>query len=194
MKTENRVLGILVVLVAVFTALLPILSWMLSAFGLPFHDMLSDEGWRWFFLHFPDSAFNHFSIIAIAFFMAMGAIQRSGILQAKPLDAPFLWTAALFLIMLAYLLWGALSSHSPLLSVTGRLYMSTYIYGIPSIGMMCTTIASCFYGMLSAQSSHLRLFAGILTYGLRRYAICILLVLQLTYLYECIRFVMTPYQ
>ena len=74
------------VCVLIAAALLPFLSWVLSALGVPCRSLLDDEGLRWLYSHASDSLRGFLVTFALCCVIMQGVINRCGIL---PLSRTF---------------------------------------------------------------------------------------------------------
>lgn len=170
----------------------PFVSWMLSAFGAGCQSLLSDEGWRWMFLNCPEAAAGHGFFVLAALLVAAGAVDGCGILRDGPRRHPtaaalFLAAAVLFAAMLAA---AALHPDSPLLGVTGGLAHSAWLYGLPCALCLGALFAAMVYGAVSGNAASAESLSALMTRGLSRHAILLLVWLQASLLWQCWQFVL----
>lgn len=170
---------------------IPVLSWMLSAFGLQCNSLFSDEGYRWVFLKIPDSVATHGMISFVCFVVAYGALRRCGLLGRRRTSRSvatvvFLLILAVFAFLLAA---AALYSESPLLSVTGTLEHSAYLHGLPFAVSLSLILASVSFGIVAGSVRNTSHLVDVLTYGISRYSKCLLLGFLVTLVLEECRYV-----
>ncbi len=191
MMNRNVFLSYLILLLTVIAVMLPVCSWMLSALGFDCKSLLSEEGWRWVFWHIPVVCANKWTILCLTSAMGTGSVMQSGILNRKTsqdTQALYLVTAVLVLLV-AVLLLIALHPHSPLLSVTGELRNSPFIHGLPTVFIWCVIFLSAFYAVQTRRIRNAGDFAGLLTYGIRRFSSVIVIAMLLSFIIHCVSYI-----
>ena len=120
------------VILLVLAFLLPILSWALSALGVPCRSILDDEGLRWLFRHVSDCLHSRLVMFALCCLMMQGVIKESGILPLGRAfrDPKFLRYLAVYAVVFLTILFASIAPDSPLLSVTGGLAGSPLLDGL----------------------------------------------------------------
>lgn len=192
MKTKVHLSTILLIILCLTAFLIPFLSWMLAAFDIPVNSLLSDEGWRWTFTHGMDAFWNYGLQFLILLLTTIGVLEyvitRSrGSIHRKALYASSF--VALFLLCL--LLMAALLPQSPLLSLTGGLRYSPFIYGLPMALCFIAIISSLIYGLMARCIQSLGDFADFVSYGLHRHAIWIVIAMMISYQYQSILYILS---
>lgn len=182
--------------------LLPALAWLGTASGLPWGNLLSGEGIRWYFLHIAESFHSPLMGVVVPLALLSGALERSGLS-----DAGRAWTykgarsltyrqrkaclvAALFLLFyVACLLFLLCGPRAILRSVTGEVYPSPFVSGIFQNVVAGFVLASFIY---AALSNHLRGWQealSVLYWGIRRHAVWLLDAVLAFHLYNVVFYV-----
>lgn len=189
MMNKGNVLSYILILLIVLSILLPIVSWILSAMGLDCKSLLSEEGWRWLFYNVPVCFANKWTILCLSAIIGLGSVIRCGIFNAKrDINAVYVVLVVSSLIIFA-LLFIALHPHSPLLSVTGEIKNSPYVYGLPTILIWCIIFLSALYAFLSQRIKTLRDFSDLFTYGVSRFSSVIVIVMFLSFIASCFTYI-----
>lgn len=180
-KTDIRQFMLPSALIAV--AAIVVLSWLLSAMGVPCRSLLTDEGIRWMARHLSMSFTCRLNAEVLCLLTAIGAMIRSGI--------PTQWRTMRFvrLLLIFILAWAAiimlvLSPISPLLSLTGTLTHSPFLQALPVL-IWLTIIA--FAMLFSAHDNKME----VLTFGLRKHPELIYLTVISSFIYYCIKFIIS---
>ena len=119
----------------VFAAVLPFLSWVLSALGAPCRSILDGEGLRWLFRHASDCLHSRLVMFALCCLMMQGVIKKSILPLGKTFHEPRFWRdTAVYAAILLPILFAALAPDSPLLSITGGLAGSPLLDGLLVLG------------------------------------------------------------
>lgn len=186
MNNNERGFSILLML----AALLPFLSWALSALGLPCRSILDDEGLRWLFRHLSDCLHSQLVMFVLCFLMMQGVIKESGILPLSRAfrDTKFLRYLAVYSVVLISVMLVAVAPDSPLLSVTGGIAGSPLLDGLPFFGWF-SFIAFCLcYGHNKCES-----WPKMLTYGIRSYPLAIPFAIILSFCWQCIQYMIDSF-
>lgn len=188
---KNKFLSYLILLLIVVSAMMPIFSWILSALGFDCKSLLSEEGWRWIFYNIPLACANKWNVLCISFTICLGCVIRCGIFDRrtkKDINALYL-VSFVFILLVAILLISALHPQSPLLSVTGEIKNSPFIQGLPTVFIWCIIFLSILYALQTQQIKTIEDFSGLLTYGIRRFAAVILIIMLLSFVIRCIAYI-----
>ncbi len=179
------------VLLLLASSLLPLLSWMMSAFGVPCRSLLSEEGWRWLCLHYTDALFSPWVCAFCALLVAMGAMLRSGQLKGTAsVSVGASVISGLFgIVCLGLLIFAGTYSHSPLLSITGGLFPSPYIQGFPFMLALLLLSQALLYAFLTRQIRSLQDFCAFFTYGISHFAQYIVIAMLLSALVCSVEYV-----
>lgn len=190
--------GVLAVLLTADVVLV-LLSWLADAAGYSVRSLLSAEGLRWCFLHAGSaSVLAPGTLHLLMGLVALGALQYSGL--SSGVGRLFSWRhrhgfttlrqrRALLLsgvVGLAYVAGGTLLlllPHSPLLSVTGRLFPSPFSQGLP---LLLTVGVVCVAAVYGNASNRLRGWAAVVRVsyvGIRFHAVWLLNYLVALQLY-----------
>lgn len=182
--------------------LLPGLAWLGSASGLPWENLLSGEGLRWYFRHIAESFSSPLMAVVFPVILLLGALERSGLS-----DAGRIWmaggaraltyrqrtaclVAAFFLLCYGAGLLLLLSGpHAVLRGVTGEAFPSPFVPGILQNVVTGIVLASLIY---AALSNHLRGWQenlSVLYWGIRRHAVWLLDAVLAFHLYNIIGYV-----
>lgn len=166
-------------------ASLPFISWLFSAVGLPCRSILDGEGLRWLFRHGGDCLGGRLMTFAFCGVVLLGAAKRSGLLPlSRAVRRPrMIRYAVICAIVLCLFLLLALSAESPLLSLTGGIAGSPFLDGLP---LLTWTVAVSFC-LCYGQSDGIPL-SDMLTYGLRRYPIVLVLAAVVSFVILCVTY------
>lgn len=188
---KNKFLSYLILLLLVVAVMLPIFSWILSALGFDCKSLLSEEGWRWIFYNIPIACANRWTTLCLCAMIGMGSIIRCGILDRKKKeDANALYLVMIVLVLLlAIILLSALHPHSPLLSITGQLKNSSFIQGLPTVFIWCVIFLSILYAIQTRRVRTVEDFSDLLTYGIRRFAPVLVVVMLLSFVTRCVLYI-----
>lgn len=191
MRIRECIIDWLMVVLLATIVCLPLLSWILSAFGVPCNSMLSGEGWRWLFLNFPGCAINRHTLSFASFLIMLGAFRQSGIFASQAHRHTTALVLSLFsgVLLLGMLAFAAFYPDSPLLSVTGRFYHSALVYGLPTALCFCGIVVASVFGFVSRNISTCHAFAEMLTYGISRYIRLIFIFIELTFIAQCLNYI-----
>lgn len=172
----------------VLAALLPFLSWVLSALGAPCRSILDDEGLRWLFRHIDDCLHSRLVMLALCCTMMQGVIQKSRLFPlSQTFRQPrFYRCAAVYAVVLIIFLIAALAPESPLLSITGGLAGSPLVDGLFFLGWFTFIVFCICYGHRKNES-----WVGMLTYGIRRHPLALPFAVVVSFCWQCIAYMMS---
>ena len=166
----------------VLAALLPILSWALSALGAPCRSILDDEGLRWLFRHASDCLHSRLVMVVLCGTMMLGVIQKSLLPFGKTFrQLRFYRYAAVYAIVFVLILLAALAPDNPLLSITGRLAGSPLLDGLLFLGWLSFMAFCLCYGHRGSEP-----WTEKLTYGISRYPLAIPFAIVVSFCWQCI--------
>lgn len=158
----NKTANIILLIESLLHILLVVSSLVFSSAGYPINNILSSEGLRWSFMNVVSNVLNDYLALLIGFLMTWGAFKRSGLDSALVRlfcwkhGVPFsfrqrraLWFV-LFMTILIFALLSVLvfSSHGILVSVTGRVFPSTFSQGLLPVVMLAVVLVSITYGTI----------------------------------------------
>lgn len=200
-RRHDMVAGVLLFLLAVSVLLAP-LSWLGSAMGLPFRNLFSAEGIRWYYLHVQDAFHSPLWAVSIPLLLMAGAVERSGLAETVRdivrhgvsvltyRQRKAFWLALAFLLCyLAGLVLLLAGPHAILRSVTGRLFPSPFLFGLLQTVPLGVILVSLIYAVLSSHLRGLREYLSVLYWGIRQYAMLILILLLGIQLYDSFLYV-----
>ncbi len=144
----------------VLQVLLFLVSWIISAASPEpvVRSLLSNEGIRWFFASFIDNVATPPLVWLLVLSMAYGAVVNSQILTAlrrSGRQRTYRQTFALRIVLVEWILFAvvviALSfvPHAALLSVTGRLFPSSFSHSLIPTLAFCIIVTAVTYGVLT---------------------------------------------
>lgn len=167
MKCNRLILFLLVV-----TALAPLTSWMLAAFGVNVRSLISEEGLRWLFVDGLDAAFNvcvrHFILLVIVF-SSFRWVYRHAVKSHRRSRALIATGTAAF-VLLSVLSLLAFSHNSPLLNISGQLWPSSpFVQGLPEALCVCALLLISLFGYMDGLFTSIDRFVEMLTDGFHRY-------------------------
>ena len=170
----------------VLAALLPFLSWAMSALGAPCRSILDDEGLRWLFRHASDCLHSRLVMIVLCCTMMVGVIQKSLLPFGKTFCQPrFYQYVAVYAVVLIAILLAALAPDSPLLSITGGLAGSPLLDGLFFLGWLSFMVFCLCYGHRGSEP-----WTEKLTYGIIRYPFAIPFAVVLSFCWQCFEYML----
>ena len=168
----------------VLAAMLPFLSWVLSALGMPCRSLLDGEGLRWLCRHAADSLHSRLVMLVLCCLMLLGAVQKSLLPFGQTVrQSRFLRYVAVYLVVLIAILLAAIAPDSPLLSITGGIVGSPLMDGFPFL-VWLSFLAFCLcYGHGKRES-----WMSMLTYGISRHPLAIPFAIVLSFCWQCLQY------
>ena len=169
----------------VIAGVLPFLSWVLSALGVPCRSILDDEGLRWLFRHASDCLHSRLVMLSLCCTMMQGVIQKSQLLPlSKTFRQPrFYYYAAIYAVVLILIFWAALSPDSALLSITGGLAGSPLVDGLFFLGWFTFMVFCLCYGHSKQEP-----WTKMLTYGIRQHPLALPFAVVISFCWQCIMY------
>ena len=173
----------------ILAALLPFLSWVLSALGVPCRSILDDEGLRWLFRHINDCLHSRLVMCALCCLMMQGVIQKSGILPLGRAfrDPRFLRYLAIYAVVFIPILLAAAAPESPLRSITGGLAGSPLLDGLLFLGWFSFVVFCLCYGHTKYEP-----WTKMLTHGIRNHPLVIPFAIVLSFCWQCVEYMVAP--
>ena len=171
----------------VVAALLPFLSWVLSALGVPCRSILDGEGLRWLARHVTDALHSRLVMFALCCLMMQGVIKESGILPLGEVlhDGRFWRMTGVYAVVFIGILAAAASPGSPLLSVTGGLAGSPLLDVLLLLGWLSFIIFCLCYGHGKREP-----WTRMLTHGLRTYPLSVPFAIVLSFCWQCVAYML----
>lgn len=191
MRTDRSTAGwVLSLLACVAVCLLPA-SWLLSAFGMPCRSLISDEGLRWLFHHLPGLATTPLTACTLIYAMAAGALQLCIRIHRQGTQ-PFalLTTLAAALLLFSLLGLATLMPQSPLLGITGGLWPSPLMHGLPFVCGLSLLALSLVYAAAAGRLATPRQFARWLTLGIHRHAAWIVASMLISFIHGILHYML----
>ena len=182
MNSKRHILEAALLLAAV----LPFLSWALSALGVPCRSLLDGEGLRWLFRHAADCLRSRLDACALCFVLMQGVMRKSRLL---PLGHTFRQRrfrrfAAVYGVVLVSILAVSLLPGSPLLSITGGIVGSPLMQGLPFLGWLSFMVFCLCYGFRRGER-----WTDMLTFGFQRYPLLLPLAVVVSFCYQCVEYI-----
>lgn len=173
------------VIALVIAVLLPFVSWVLSALGVPCRSILDDEGLRWLFRHVSDCLHSRLVMFALCCLMMQGVIKESGILPLGRAfqDPKFLRYTVIYAAVFLTIVFAAISPSSPLLSITGGFAGSPFLDGLLFLGWFSFIVFCLCYG-----HSEKKPWPKMLTHGIRNHPLAIPFAIVLSFCWQCIMY------
>lgn len=181
MNSKERVF----VFCLVVAAVLPFLSWVLSALGVSCRSILDDDGLRWLFRHGSDCLHSRLVMLALCCLMMQGVIQKSHLFPlGQTFRQPrFLRCAAIYAVVLIAILLAAVAPESPLLSITGGLAGSPLLDGLLLLLWLSFMLFCLCYGHSEREPWY-----RMLTYGIRSHPLIIPLAIVVSFCWQCVEY------
>ena len=169
----------------VLAAMLPFLSWVLSALGAPCRSILDDEGLRWLFRHVSDCLHSRLVMFALCCLMMQGVIKESGILPLSRAfrDPKFLRYTAIYAVVFLTILFAAIAPESPLLRITVGLAGSPLLDGLLFLGWFSFIVFCLCYG-----HSEKKPWPQMLTHGISSHPLAIPFAIVLSFCWQCFNY------
>lgn len=173
------------ILCLVLAALLPFLSWVMSALGLPCRSILDGEGLRWLFRHASDCLHSRLVMLALCCLMMQGVIQESHLfpLGRTFRELRFLRYVAVYAVVLIAILLAAVAPESPLLSITGGIAGSPLLDGLLFLGWFSFMVFCLCYGHNKQEP-----WTRMLTYGIRRHPLALPFAVVISFCWQCLEY------
>ncbi len=157
----NRLIRIMLIHIAV----LLIVSWLAAALGFEVRSLLRSEALRWMLSGLSSFTLSHTAVALLMTVVALGALQHSGLTEAlwhllmhrSTYPVTLRLRRAFGLAALCALLyvgtWALLIlwPHSPLLSVTGRLWPSPFSEALAPLAALGIVLTSAVFGRTSGR-------------------------------------------
>lgn len=189
-KQAHLLLWMITILTGLAVCILPV-SWMLSAFGYPCRSLISDEGLRWLCLHITSLIASPLTAYALLYASAAGALEICIRIHRRSPHTTILWTAVLVtLALLSMPILASILPDSPLRSITGGIFPSPLMHGLPVIIATVILVGAMLYAYLSLHLTSPGRFCQMLTWGIRRYAIWIVVAMQLSFIHGTLLYVL----
>lgn len=179
----------ILLLLLLSSVLLSLLGWLGNTVGLPFRNLFSAEGTRWYYLHVADCFHSSVTTVSVPLLLMAGAMERSGLAGAVRgimkhgmmvltyRQRKAFWISLTFLVyycaVLVFLLVGP---YDILCSVTGRIFPSPYVSGFLQSVPAGFILMSLLYGVVSYHLRGLHECLSVFYWGLRRYAMVLLML------------------
>ncbi|MGN1255596.1 MAG: hypothetical protein ACI4UA_00345 [Bacteroidaceae bacterium] len=192
MKTKypHPVFWTITILTGLAVCILPA-SWMMSAFGFPCRSLISDEGLRWLSLHLDSLIASPITAYALVYSSAAGALEICVRIYRQNHNNNILWTTLIVAIMfLSVPILAFILPDSPLRAITGGIWPSPLIYGLPVIIAVITLAVAMLYAYLSLYITSPGKFCFILLWGIRRHAIWIVMAMLLSFIYGTLQYIL----
>lgn len=173
------------VVALIVAALLPFVSWVLSALGLPCRSILDGEGLRWLFRHISDCLHSRLVMLTLCCLIMQGVIQKSRLFPlCQTFRKPrFLRYVAVYAAVLIPILLAAMAPESPLLSITGGIAGSPLLDGLLFFGWFSFVVFCLCYGHTKSEP-----WPRMLTFGIRRHPLAIPFAIVLSFCWQCLEF------
>lgn len=189
MRTDRQVARLIVPALACVAVCIPPASWMLSACGCSCRSLLSDEGLRWLFLHLPGLLATPLTACALVWASAVGALERCARIHRHGASRTLAWVATAAALALGVLpLLAFLLPHSPLRGITGGLWPSPLLTGLPVIIPLVLLAAAMLYAYLGLYLTSPARLGLLLSWGLRRHALWILAAMLLSFIHGTVEY------
>ena len=172
------------VFVFMLAALLPFLSWVMSALGVPCRSILDAEGLRWLFRHASDCLHSRLVMFALCCLMMQGVIAKSLLPLGKTFRNPrfFRYTAVYAVVFIAIIL-AAIAPDSSLLSIMGGIAGSPFLDGLLFLGWFSFIVFCLCYGHSKTEP-----WWQTLTYGIRRHSLAIPFAIVVSFCWQCVEY------
>lgn len=201
-KTGNILLLIIICTLAI---LFPF-SWIGESLGLPFRNLLTGEGVRYFLSVLPLSCTSHIMTLTVSLIICISTCQQSGFVKqimyninrqlgVKPTfrqRQAFSIAMTLLIIYFIVMTCMTIGNNAILLNIKGELFSSEQMTGIILSTMTTLTFVSLLYGIMSHQLRGWNRILSSLYSGFGTYAVWILVVMSVTLLYDTILFTFIP--
>lgn len=170
---------------------IPPVSWMLSAFGYSCRSLISDEGLRWLCLHLSSLVATPITIYALLYAMAAGALEMCVRIYQKSANQASAWVTVLVALALCSIpILAFVMPDSPLRGISGSIWPSPLISGMPVIIALIILAAAILYSYLNLYLTSARKFCIMITWGIRRHAIWIVVAMLLSFIHGTLHYIL----
>lgn len=183
----------LTVLLIVVSALLPLASWLMAAFGMEVRSLISEEGLRWLFRNGMQSAFTVDVQQFILLLLTVAALElaQTFCYGSQHRRRAVMVTAFAGVLMLASLVFLAQAHNSPLLTVSGQLLPdSPFLSGLPQLLILSVWMLTVLYVYANGRLTSLQRFVDLLTAGFGQYGQWMLMAMLCSFDYQVVKFLM----
>ncbi len=202
----KRLANWLCVIELMLFALVPLLTWSVSVLGGDVRNLVSEEALRWLFSHGSQMLASSHLALLILFLTAVGVMQESGLAlhlrawfiryvvgrKAQPVPShvrAFAMSTSLFLLLLLWLCWPAITRSDAFLSVSGTIFpTSPWLAAFPLVVCLDGIVASILYASSTGRVASVSHLAHLLSQGFERYGIWMWDVMLGGLLYHIIKY------
>ncbi|MGM9675312.1 MAG: hypothetical protein ACI3X9_07575 [Bacteroidaceae bacterium] len=187
----RRWADVAMIVLLVFSIVLPPLSWLLWSLGFPVRSMLSPEGLRWMFQHVSSLTFGQHLHMGVQLVMAWSIWCRVWAFHSVPAISRFAMTVTLvlsvfYMLLIGLAVWG---THSPLLSITGTLAGSPLLCGLPSVTLCFVALLGLLHALIIRMVGSVRQFVQLLCAGLTDHPVCMAMMAMTSYCAVCLDYI-----
>jgi len=175
----KRIAEILCLVELLLLILFPIGAWVASMLGADIVNLVSEEALRWLFQHGPEELISVHLALLILFIAAVGAVQECGIITVMRHHEHRYQRRALrvslgcFLFITLLLLTPVVMRQSALLSVTGSLIPSPWLYGFPLAMCVNVIVSSILFAAFNRTLHGIFSITHLLSAGISRYGLLV---------------------
>ena len=195
-ERQNRLFGILALLLAVAQVVAVIGSWLVAA-AMPqaaMRSLLSAEGIRWFFGHFTQSLATPLLVWLVLGLIACGTLRASGLLALRrPLGFRERFAlrvvAAEGAVVVVIMLLLTMLPQAILLSATGGLMHSSFVHSLVPVACFTFTAMSVTYGVTVGRLHGLADIFGAMVSGFNKAGVFFVFYILIAGLYRSVVFV-----
>ncbi|MGN0232918.1 MAG: hypothetical protein ACI4B5_00665 [Bacteroidaceae bacterium] len=181
---------LITILTGVSVCIMPA-SWMMSAFGYPCRSLISDEGLRWLCLHLDSLIASPLTTYALVYTSAAGALEICIRIYRRSRFTTSVWTAILVaLVLLGVPMLAFILPDSPLRAITGGIWPSPLMHGLPVIIAVIILVVAMLYAYLNLYLTSPEKFCFMLSWGIRRHAIWVVVAMLLSFIHGTLRYIL----
>lgn len=186
MKNNSTLTGVVLLLCCLASFIIPTLSWLLSALGLQVNSILSDEGWRWLFHSGIDYMFTYPVALLLCIITCYGCYKYADLRINRLSLRNTLLLVSIGGILLLPIIIAAVHPRSPLVSLTGALIPSPWLYGLPFALCIEFMVLMFVYLLFTRRNFSFSNFGSYMAYGLSHYGAWVFVASMLSFIYHCI--------
>lgn len=177
---------------------LPVSSWVMQALGMPVHNLLCGEGYRWLCLHSFELFAPSYILPIFALIISVGCIQSSGILLTLQRShrtvnekLGLIAASTISLVLFLGFMVPVFRVDSAMRSVTGQLFPSPWFNCAPYAISAIAFLAMLGYCVLARKERFHFLVGQLLSHGISCYGLWLVNISLFNLLMEMGRYVFT---
>lgn len=184
----NKAGAVLILAEAVALVLGVMLAWVLSVLGYEVCNPFSEDSVRWLFSSWSTMVADYGQACVVFILTAVACITESGMIPSLiRKDRTAMYAAAFVLLGAALLLFPLAMTHNPLLGITGRLFPSPWLTGVPFVASCWLIVSSLLFAIAKGKVKGLLSVPEFLSLGFSRFGVWIVAYMLGDFVYNILR-------